>query len=610
MNIDSLTVEELKNRLRAAGCKLGGNKEELRQRLRETMSASSSSDDDCKFNDDDCKFNDDDDQLDDCETKENTDIIIPKVSYTLKKITRKFCGDSYTFSIVDGMKIHDYQYDYVEKMIDLEMKRYNDLNFKGGILLGIPGVGKTLIGLLFALISRQKNNSNRPAIIVAEKPSVWVKELLGFFGSSINYRVYTPDIHDETSGNDIKDLDLIITTYSCVEYNFKTSELYNKNRKNQNVQRRNFSEDLTKTSRNVFYYTNWDRILFDESHKLKNNMNIVNYACTAMYSQCKWGLTGTISAGKMADIMNQFVALGLELNGAKINDNSYNIFKLDRKIIRLTYEDANIVLPPWRIERVDIEMSKEEREVYSNIRKWVKMSNNGNIDNLDNGSIFSYLQRCLQVSISPALLSNEFGSEKIFEKLPPFIQQNITEMKNKYGTKSSKVETCVSLVKKHKDRKIIVFSNYVGALKLASIALADAGIKSLMIYGDLNTEQRLAVEHAFNTDPSYQVLLASKRLASQSYNFQVASIEIFLNCWWCPIVMEQAFRRIVRPGQTNDVIIYLLNCIDTVDMHIEKVLVRKEDSIESLFNGSSMRKNIETKQKKRLLFELEMNRSD
>ena len=122
--------------------------------------------------------------------------------------------------------------------------------------------------------------------------------------------------------------------------------------------------------------------------------------------------------------------------------------------------------------------------------------------------------------------------------------------------------------------KILVFSEWVEMLKLATARLETQGIGWAMLTGEVPTEKRSALLDRFREDASVQVLLCSDAGGS-GLNLQVANYVIHLDLPWNPARLDQRNGRAHRLGQTRGVSVTYLCAQEGIERGIEGTLAGK-----------------------------------
>ena len=122
--------------------------------------------------------------------------------------------------------------------------------------------------------------------------------------------------------------------------------------------------------------------------------------------------------------------------------------------------------------------------------------------------------------------------------------------------------------------KILVFSEWIGMLKLAGARLDKLGLGWLMLTGEVPTEHRPALLDRFRADPSRQVLLSSDA-GGIGLNLQVANYVVHLDLPWNPARLDQRTSRAHRLGQTRGVSVTYLCSEGGIERGIEGTLAGK-----------------------------------
>ena len=146
--------------------------------------------------------------------------------------------------------------------------------------------------------------------------------------------------------------------------------------------------------------------------------------------------------------------------------------------------------------------------------------------------------------------------------------------KKSASPKLDEFEALVSEVAAEGTAKILVFSEWVEMLKLASARLDKLGIGWAMLCGKVPTDKRPALLDRFRNEPRIQVLLCSDAGGS-GLNLQVASYVVHLDLPWNPAKLDQRNARAHRLGQTRGVSATYLCSATGIERGIEGTLSGK-----------------------------------
>jgi len=122
--------------------------------------------------------------------------------------------------------------------------------------------------------------------------------------------------------------------------------------------------------------------------------------------------------------------------------------------------------------------------------------------------------------------------------------------------------------------KVLVFSEWVDALKLAEARLAEMDVGTLVLHGNVRTRARAALLDRFREDPGITALLATDA-GGVGLNLQEASYVVHLDLPWNPARLDQRSARAHRHGQTRGVSVTYLCAENGIERGIERTLAAK-----------------------------------
>lgn len=144
----------------------------------------------------------------------------------------------------------------------------------------------------------------------------------------------------------------------------------------------------------------------------------------------------------------------------------------------------------------------------------------------------------------------------------------------------SKYEAFVKALRKIRSgegsMKVLVFSFFKGTLRYLQRRLAEEGIRTVCIHGDVKSEERARLIAEFRDNPEIEVMLSSK-VGSEGLDFQFCHILFNYDLPWNPMEVEQRIGRLDRIGQESPFIaIYHFWITGTIE---ERILKRLYDRI-------------------------------
>lgn len=148
---------------------------------------------------------------------------------------------------------------------------------------------------------------------------------------------------------------------------------------------------------------------------------------------------------------------------------------------------------------------------------------------------------------------------------------------------TSTAECKVNYILTHfKQKRVLVFSQYVEALKAVQRQLADKGKRVLLYTGEMPMAQRLEVLELWRTG-DYDILLLSTMGARYGLNLIEASDVVLLEPPTSLAILEQVEDRAHRIGQTSQVTSHLLLWSES-DYERLEAIINKQEAIDEVYS--------------------------
>ncbi|MEM7174545.1 MAG: SNF2-related protein [Chlamydiota bacterium] len=128
--------------------------------------------------------------------------------------------------------------------------------------------------------------------------------------------------------------------------------------------------------------------------------------------------------------------------------------------------------------------------------------------------------------------------------------------------------------------KVVIFSQYTQMLKIMRDDFERENIR--FSYLDGSSKNRLEIVKSFNRDASIPVFLVSLKAGGTGLNLVGADTVIHYDMWWNPAVENQATDRVHRIGQTNNVSVYKLVTLGTIEEKIVEMQQRKKGIVKKI----------------------------
>lgn len=347
------------------------------------------------------------------------------------------------------------------------------------------------------------------------------------------------------------------------------------------------SIDMAKRSphKEKIYEQNYDLIIVDEAHKLKNHQT-KNYE---FVQQLKKKFCLLLTATPIQnDVFELFYLITLLKPGhlgnyetfrtafsASKHDVEHEEFLkelVNQVMVRNTREATGIAWPDRHVAIIPITFSDIERDIYSMITHLKTTS-----------SLFSdaFSIITLQREMCSSKEAVQYTLMNMREKCTRHEDlQAIDQIVEKLAALQlhAKAEKTFELIQQAND-KVIIFTEYRATQNFLQAYLYEKGITSVLFNGKFSKSKRDWMKQLFQQNA--QVLIATES-GSEGINLQFCRYVINYDLPWNPMKLEQRIGRVHRLGQANDVHIYNLAIQDTIDDHIVDLLHTKIDVFEKV----------------------------
>lgn len=255
-------------------------------------------------------------------------------------------------------------------------------------------------------------------------------------------------------------------------------------------------------------------------------------------------------------------------------------------ILRRRKEEVLTELPEKIISIQNVFMTKLQEDTYHTILEELKDEIKEAVANRGLGrsqiTVLSALTKLRQICNHPRLLLPETDP----------------------SVESGKLEALLELIYEAIDagHKLVVFSQFVKMLKVIEVRLQSADIR--YEYLDGSTRDRMERINHFNETPEIPVFLISLKAGGVGINLTSADIVIHVDPWWNPMVENQATDRVHRMGQKNQVMVYKLITMGTVEEKILQLQKRKKSIFDAVVENNQSPINALTWDDVKELFEL------
>ena len=524
--------------------------------------------------------------------------------------------------------LYPYQQSTIEWMKEKENVK-NELGVRGGILSLVQGLGKTITTLIHILSSER---GEYPSLVVASKTVAgeWREQIKRFFPQMYRPKVlfYHKDMISDTEyqnmdRENVKDYDVVVTTYDVCRNVFSKNKFYLREIEelgaDNTLQKGKVIAIHERTKRSVLiknkrgpeflYNTPWQRVIADESQCFANPKTILYKSMMGLYGEYKWCLTGTPIRNKDLDIWAQFRFLGYTqvsraTEWSKTGRKIYITSGLQNYILRMTYEEAGIVLPIKHEHELVLKLEHKEKLAYDYILKITKDVFSKCMNKLVSFScVLAVFTRLRQTCLGPYIITQggkrskkttnaaELQALESIDQTIDSLGAWIHKKDGTAGTKSSKVKLILNILKKiPKGEKVIVFSFFSSFLDLLYTAIEEdddlCNFGICQLDGSVTGNDRINTINNFRKHNEIRCFLISYKTGSEGLNLAEANHVILVEPWWSPAVKKQGESRVYRNGQKRECVIYNLIVEGTIENNIQGICYEKEKISENYLEGA------------------------
>ena len=178
----------------------------------------------------------------------------------------------------------------------------------------------------------------------------------------------------------------------------------------------------------------------------------------------------------------------------------------------------------------------------------------------------------------------EENLEQAIEVLSLNLKQELIELKEilsvakqaEFEYLDAKVESLIemldSLYVDQRDRKVIIFTEFVSTQNFLKKYLENSNYRVSILNGSMNIDERNDVLREFKTSSN---ILISTDAGGEGLNLQFSNVVINYDLPWNPMKIEQRIGRADRIGQKQDVLIFNFIIKDTIENRVRNVLEDK-----------------------------------
>jgi SNF2 family DNA or RNA helicase len=327
----------------------------------------------------------------------------------------------------------------------------------------------------------------------------------------------------------------------------------------------------------------WDMLIVDEAHKLKNNKTKNWQMVNQIPNKYMLLLTATPMQNELQELHTLITLLkpgGLgsagefsaqHVEGKRVPKAAETLKRsLSTMMIRNHRQDGGVQLPARHVEVSPIRFSAEEQVLYDAIHEFLKSEYQDR--KAKRTSILPLLTLQREICSSPyaAMISLDKMRKKSKNEERALLIDGLMEKAGKIVT-YTKVERMLELISQI-EGKCIVFTEYRATQDFLLYTLRKKGISAVPFRGGFKRGKKDWMKDLFAK--KMQVLVATES-GGEGINLQFCHHMINFDLPWNPMRLEQRIGRIHRLGQDHTCQVYNLATIGTIEEHIVRLLHEK-----------------------------------
>ncbi len=330
--------------------------------------------------------------------------------------------------------------------------------------------------------------------------------------------------------------------------------------------------------------TDYDLIIIDEAHKLKNKKTTNYQFATLLRKKYCLLLTATPIQNDLDELYNLITLLKPgQLGGQSHFAANFVVEKrlpknedqlqevLSGVMIRNRRGDGGIHFTKRHVKNIPLELSPEEKALYDAVTGFVRERYDESGGDMSSMLSLVTLQREVCSSRDAVFLTlvNLFKKTSEDSPLRPKIWELVEKIRS--ITANTKAEKVLELVKEMNE-KVIIFTEYRATQEYLLQFFRSHGLSAVPYRGGMNRGKKDWMMDLFRGRA--QVLIATEA-GGEGINLQFCHHMINFDLPWNPMRVEQRIGRVHRLGQTKDVRIYNLCTLGTIEEHIVNLLHEK-----------------------------------
>lgn len=362
----------------------------------------------------------------------------------------------------------------------------------------------------------------------------------------------------------------------------------------------NYEQITAEANAQIFASVEFDTVIFDEAHYLKNPESKRTQACLRLRSKRNFMLTGTpllnhvnelwtllhkIDPGKYPrywSFVNRYCVFGGYENRTVVGTKNEKELIEELRGVMVRRLKVNVLkLGEPQVIPIHVVLTDYQQKLYDKAQKEFMLETaDGDEDKIIKGDLAKFT-RLKQICATPYCLGEEYADD------------------------SYKLDQVVDLVLQFMDKneKVGVFTQFRPVVNALQRRLKSAGLKggAYELTGDTPGPARVPLVKDWSADPGPVPILCMSQVAGVGLNMTASSTIIRVDKLFVPGLNKQVIDRFNRIGQTKPIQVFDIIARSTAEHRVDEILAAKEKITDEIIEGSVGMAKLMQELKERLL---------